>query len=80
MATDIDISNIKEDIKEMTRLLKVAKRPKVESRLTVWLRGLETELKELLNEKNLKEAQINTKIAPEDVRNCSGGTKHNASQ
>lgn len=65
MATERDISDSREDIKEINRLLEVAERPKVKSFLTVELTRLETKLTELLKEENIEEAKTNEAISPE---------------
>lgn len=48
MGVESEISNSREDIKEIKHLLALAKRPKVEALLTVELRRFETKLSELL--------------------------------
>ena len=65
MATERDISEAREDIKEINRLLEVAERPKVKSFLSVELRRHETKLTELLEELNLKEAKTNDSTSQE---------------
>jgi len=48
MGVESEISNLREDIKELQHLLELVKRPKVEALLTVELRRFETKLSELL--------------------------------
>jgi len=48
MGVESEISNLREDIKELQDLLGLVKRPKVEAMLTVELRRFETKLSELL--------------------------------
>jgi len=50
MGVESEISNLREDVKEIKRLLSDVKRPKVEALLTIELRRFETKLTELLEE------------------------------
>ena len=69
MNVETEISSIREDIKEIKRLLEVAKRPKVEAVLSIELRRYETKLSEMMNsyyekytEKSKNQANQNTNV------------------
>jgi len=68
MNVESEISNIREDIKEIKNLLEIAKRPKVEALLTIEMRRYETKLSEMMEsleiQKNMANKNTNSVTQP----------------
>jgi len=68
MNVESEISNIREDIKEIKNLVEIAKRPKVEALLTIEMRRYETKLSEMMEtlekQKNSANKTTNSVIQP----------------
>jgi len=63
MNVESEISNIREDIKEIKNLVEIAKRPKVEALLTIEMRRYETKLSEMMETlEKQKMRQIKSRI------------------
>jgi len=71
MGVESEISNLREDIKEVKHLLELVKRPKVEALLTVELRRFETKLSEMLEtveSQKCKETTTDTVVQPSSTK------------
>jgi len=68
MNVESEISNLREDIKEIKNLLEIAKRPKVEALLTIEMRRYETKLSEMMEslerQKNMANQNTNSVTQP----------------